>query len=55
MTAELFPLITVHCFLPWCPHAERGLDPAAAHDAMEAHYAAAHQQVIDAISARVRL
>jgi hypothetical protein len=55
MTGELFPLIVAHCFLLRCPHTERGLDPVAVHDAMEAHYAARHQQVIDAATGPVRV
>jgi hypothetical protein len=41
MTA-LFDVVTVHCFWAWCGHVERGLDPQAVHDQMEAHYAARH-------------
>ncbi len=41
MPDALFDLITVHCIA--CEdHAESGLTPQAAHDAMEAHYAAVH-------------
>ena len=48
MTMEaLFELITVHCFT--CPHIELGVSPQAAHDQMEAHYAAGHAALIRAI------
>lgn len=55
MTAgALFELIAVRCF--FCPHAERALDPRAAHDQMEAHYAARHRadvgRVLRALDAR---
>lgn len=45
VSAALFEVITVHCC--WCKHAVRDQDPMAAHDAMEAHYAANHRALID--------
>lgn len=47
MTDALFDVITVHCFT--CPHVERGVSPQAAHDQMEAHYAAEHGALIRSI------
>jgi hypothetical protein len=45
--AALFDLITVHCFT--CRHVEQGPTPQAAHDQMEAHYAAEHGELIRSI------
>ena len=35
-------MIAVHCFLPACPHVERGDDPRELHAAMELHYSLEH-------------
>lgn len=43
---DLFPIYTAHCFFSSCPHVERGLDPAAVHDAVERHYQAEHARQI---------
>lgn len=51
----LFPVVVVHCFWGRCPHVERSLDPYAAHDAMERHYAAAHGDDIAALTGPVRV
>jgi hypothetical protein len=45
MQAALFP-IAVHCFFGWCDHVVREVEPRAAHDAMEAHYAKQHADAI---------
>ena len=48
----LIQKLVVCCFwAPRCNHAEAGLDPAAVHAAMEAHYQDAHKPDIAAILA----
>jgi hypothetical protein len=53
--AALFSVVVVHCFWGRCGHVERGLDPVAVHDAMEAHYAAAHRGELAALTGPVRV
>lgn len=51
----LLPLVAVHCFwAPRCPTVVREFDAQAAHDAMEAHYAAEHEQDINRVLGWVR-
>lgn len=45
--AALFTVITVHCFFG-CPSVIRDIDPQAAHDRMEEHYASAHSTQVSA-------
>lgn len=45
-------LITVHCFT--CPYSVTGASPAAAHDAMERHYSAAHGPLVERLAAGLR-
>jgi hypothetical protein len=47
--AALIPRFVVHCFWMRCRHTETGLDPAAVHDAMEAHYDRDHQADLAAL------
>lgn len=51
--ADLFPVYVVWCIFR-CPVPVRALDPQAAHDAMEDHYAAEHADDIAAMIRRLR-
>jgi hypothetical protein len=53
MAEALFEAYTVYCFFH-CGYVVRELTPFAAHDVMEAHYAAEHAAAIARILRQVR-